>query len=355
MGQKNGLGKLTEDDREYLGYFSSNKRHGYGVMKDVGKGTIKKGCFNSGKLEGFGILRCDHVNYIFKGFFTDGKFNGVGEEVTEQNTYLGEFKSGERSGVGLCKKTDFVRYLGNWKFGIKEGFGMNTSENGDIFEGQYREDMIHGIGKYDHKQERVLYTGEFLNNRRSGFGRLESKSFIYVGDWRDNKRNGLGYQVTISDNTSYFGMFDSDQRSGIGVSITSKLEYQGEFRDDKPHGRALIKVKGKETKAAIFQDGKLVNYIDAASVEDIQRTIESMDFDQHVAKSKVKLDKIENFIGDEKLYVSQKFAQIEKLDHRSFESIETKLIAQIAQLEKWWTALEVKSIEQEQELKVYFD
>ena len=47
-------------------------------------------------------------------------------------------------------------------------------------------------------------------------------------------------------------MFDTDQRNGIGVSITSKLEYQGEFRDDKPHGRALIKVKGKETKAAIF-------------------------------------------------------------------------------------------------------
>lgn len=162
-------------------------------MKDLGKGTIKKGSFNYGKLEGFGILRCDHINYIFKGYFTEGKFNGVGEEVSEQNTYLGEFKSGERSGIGLCKKTDFVRHLGNWRSGIKEGFGMNTSENGDVFEGQYRDDVIHGIGKYDHKKERVLYTGEFLKNKRSGFGRLESKSFIYVGDWRDNKRTGLGY------------------------------------------------------------------------------------------------------------------------------------------------------------------
>ena len=122
------------------------------------------------------------MNYIYKGYFNDGKFNGVGEEVTQQNTYLGEFKSGERNGVGECKKTDFVRYLGNWKCGLKEGFGINTSENGDIFEGQYRDDFIHGIGKYDHKHEKVLYTGEFLKNKRSGFGRLESKSFIYVGD-----------------------------------------------------------------------------------------------------------------------------------------------------------------------------
>ena len=80
-----------------------------------------------------------------------------------------------------------------------------------------------------------------------------------------------------------------------------------------------------------------------------------MDFDSHVSKAKIRLDQIENFIADEKLYVAQKYAQIEKLDYRSFESIETKMIAQIAQLEKWWVSIEQKSFEQEQDLKAYFD
>lgn len=89
-------------------------------------------------------------------------------------------------------------------------------------------------------------------------------------------------------------MFERDARNGIGLSISSSLEYQGEFKDDKPHGRALLKVKGKETKAAVFQEGKLVNYIELASVRDIEAIVHEMNFNLHVTNAKGRLDQIEN-------------------------------------------------------------
>lgn len=351
QGQKDGLGNLKDGEREYLGYFSKNKRHGYGIMKDGTKGIVKKGSFNKGKLDGFGIFRCDHVNYLYKGFFLDGKLEGMGVEITQESTYTGEFQAGERHGIGLNQRTDNIKYLGYWRLGLREGFGTNSTENGDIFEGQYRDDQMHGMGKYNHKNENVLYTGQFLQNQRAGFGRLESRNFIYVGDWDNNKRNGIGYQVTLSDNTSYFGMFGQDMRNGIGVNITKQLEYHGEFKNDKPHGRALLKIKGQENKAAIFQKGKIVNYIDTNSVIDIENVIAEMNFEEHVQTAKHQLDKIEGYISSEKQKNAYKFGQIKKASLDQFDDLELKLVTQLSQLENWFKSIEGKMFLQEEDMR----
>lgn len=84
---------------------------------------------------------------------------------------------------------------GQWKNGSLKN-GKQTLPNGDVYEGQFSNDLYHGKGLLT-KKEGAIYDGEFEKGERHGSGTQifgENKG-QYVGNWKKNMYHGQGYLV----------------------------------------------------------------------------------------------------------------------------------------------------------------
>lgn len=63
------------------------------------------------------------------------------------------------------------------------------------------------------------YDGEYLDDRRNGFGvcYYNNGSINYVGNWTDNSRNGGGVGYRLSDGTMHAGKWDNNTPDGYGA------------------------------------------------------------------------------------------------------------------------------------------
>ena len=63
------------------------------------------------------------------------------------------------------------------------------------------------------------YDGEYLDDRRNGFGvcYYNNGSINYVGNWTDNSRNGGGVGYRLSDGTMHAGKWDNNTPHGYGA------------------------------------------------------------------------------------------------------------------------------------------
>lgn len=63
------------------------------------------------------------------------------------------------------------------------------------------------------------YDGEYLDDRRNGFGvcYYNNGSINYVGNWTDNSRNGGGVGYRLSDSTMHAGKWDNNTPDGYGA------------------------------------------------------------------------------------------------------------------------------------------
>ncbi len=63
------------------------------------------------------------------------------------------------------------------------------------------------------------YDGEYLDDRRNGFGvcYYNDGSINYVGNWTDNSRNGGGVGYRLSDGTMHAGKWDNNTPDGYGA------------------------------------------------------------------------------------------------------------------------------------------
>lgn len=165
-----------------------------------------------------------------------------------------------------------------------------------------------GFGTYIHSNENMTYTGAFKNSLRCGFGRLESDGFIYVGAWKNDTRNGLGYQ-TNKEGGSYFGYWKDDVRVGLGIETGGAYEYRGEWEDDQPNGKAIVKIKDKGVRGAIFSKGNLDRYIEMGELKEISLKLEKINFEQFLKLAKEKLVEIEDYIEQRKQGLKKRFQQ----------------------------------------------
>ena len=69
-------------------------------------------------------------------------------------------------------------------------FGIHTYENGDVYEGEWKDNNRHGFGKYTFIYGDI-YEGEWRNNKNDGVGKYTwANGDVYEGEWKDNLRTG---------------------------------------------------------------------------------------------------------------------------------------------------------------------
>jgi hypothetical protein len=141
-------------------------------------------------------------------------------------------------------------------------FGKYVFENGEIYEGNWREGKMHGRGRLEWFDS--VYEGDFEYGLRTGNGTLRYTSDQtytgawktgrphgqgtltygngdkYVGEWKDGKKHGTG-AMNYSTGDKYEGEWRNDYANGLGkLTLVTGLIYDGDWQDSKFNGQGKL-------------------------------------------------------------------------------------------------------------------
>lgn len=132
---------------------------------------------------------------------------------------------------------DGSTYTGQIADGKRQGHGLWKSTTGQ-YEGQWKADAQHGRGRQTWSDGRI-YDGQFLNGRFAGHGRMvwhtnKNKGLlIYEGQYKDDLKHGAG-KFVWADGRTYDGEWFNGHRHGRGLYMNAKSEKKvGYWADDK--------------------------------------------------------------------------------------------------------------------------
>ena len=117
-----------------------------------------------------------------------------------------------------CSVGDFHDCIGTKEYG-----------NGDKYEGEWREGLMHGRGKYTFA-DGTFYEGEWKDDKRHGRGKEAfADGRIYDGEWKEDNRHGRA-KFTFADGAKYEGEFvDGLLHGQVTHTLASGEKYVGEF------------------------------------------------------------------------------------------------------------------------------
>ena len=144
-------------------------------------------------------------------------------------------------------------YEGNLNDRIKHGHGKQTWSNGTIYEGNWENNVISGVGKLTDPLPlgKVMYIptyqGNFENNQKSGHGTMiYADGSVYTGDWQNDTMHGNG-RIQYKDGDIYVGSWVNGIKHGKGKQSyhgdPDFTEYEGDFENEEPHGKGTMKFR----------------------------------------------------------------------------------------------------------------
>ena len=78
-------------------------------------------------------------------------------------------------------------YVGGYLYNKKQGHGRCKYHNGDTYDGMYDNNQKNGIGTYISMKFGRKYEGEWKDDKLHGIGIMTTKNEKYVGIWEDGK------------------------------------------------------------------------------------------------------------------------------------------------------------------------
>lgn len=166
-----------------------------------------------------------------------------------------------RSGKGLTMLRSKERYEGQYKEDMRHGIGVQFWSNGDVYVGQWFKNLMSGNGIYYYNTGAV-YSGPFLLGKRHGHGRLEWRSSaVYIGQFEEDFRTGHGYLRHPSRNgpdVRYIGGWLKNRKHGHGTyESETEGSYTGEFKDDQFEGKGTLRLDTGDLYQGQFHQGRL--------------------------------------------------------------------------------------------------
>jgi hypothetical protein len=132
------------------------------------------------------------------------------------------------------------------------GVGKWEWKNGSIYEGEWKDSLQHGQGKYYANEEYYnmnlpSYVGEWKNDKQHGQGTIPSYGSDlsikgkYVGEFKNGKRHGKGTYISASGEKSLREYKDGRLWKGVGYSDQKDGDYEGQIENGRPHGQGIHK------------------------------------------------------------------------------------------------------------------
>ncbi|CAM8647952.1 MORN motif [Oxalobacteraceae bacterium] len=166
-----------------------------------------------------------------------GKYLIKFDKRLEGSVFEGEWKNGVMHGVGTLKNLrEDYNYLGDFESGVQHGYGTFWQEKGhSVYRGQYKDGVWHG------------------------YGNLKANGFSYDGEFKNGKFHGKGTQIFENLKQKYMGDFHEGFRHGQGTYTTVLGSHTGGFRNGERHGNgAFVAADGSKTEG-VWENNKLVH------------------------------------------------------------------------------------------------
>ncbi len=79
------------------------------------------------------------------------------------------------------------------------------------------------------------FTGQFINDKATGYGKLRHENYFYSGDFKFDKANGYGICVG-PDKIRYEGIWRDENLFGIGIEEFDQNRYEGDYLNGQKNG-----------------------------------------------------------------------------------------------------------------------
>ncbi len=126
------------------------------------------------------------------------------------------------------------RYEGDLVNDVREGRGKMIFASGNVYNGQWKNGMMHGLGEFVFAATGERYVGDFVNGTLHGQGKLYYVSgLVYDGGFVKGKREGGGTLI-YPNGDRYEGSWLVDKICGYGkFYYADGRVYRGMFFDNK--------------------------------------------------------------------------------------------------------------------------
>ena len=141
---------------------------------------------------------------------------------------------------------------------LPHGKGFIRWQNGDEYEGDFRNNTVTGKGIYRYANGGV-YQGEMVNGSREGRGVMTWKDGgAYDGLWKNNMRNGYGDCIfTDYKYDRYVGNWVDDRLEGEGTAYRGKTVYKGHYRENMWDGHLEVTWENGARMTGYFENDVL--------------------------------------------------------------------------------------------------
>merc|ERR1712137_85420 len=264
---------------------------------------------------------------VYTGEWVDGKRHGKGTlEWRNGAVYQGQWDQDSLSGIGsFYLPASGVQYEGEFKDNQFHGSGVLTwRETGRQYSGNWSEGKHHGYGmlKYDNNdtRQRAYYKGEWVDGKREGFGIMKWRSGAqYEGQWVRGQRHGEGKQI-FSNGDIHVGTWSGASRHGYGCRYMANGDKLiGTWKNYKKHGLFEHHYAHGRVEARLYVNGKL-------SPESITQEVPSLQVYciEVIAKKRALADEAELYLPSD-LVVSVK----RRREHELSQSLVKRLLKNI--------------------------
>ena len=209
------------------------------------RGSVCVGLLSSYKVglggneAGLGVGRIDFTNNdVFEGDLTNytpkcGKLSFASNSAGLLE-YQGNFVCGRCVGVGMLTFRDGKVYGGTFEHNSMTGIGHMQYPDGSVYSGHFRNGLRHGQGRFGSPSTGERYSGQWIDDKRHGFGVVSRKDYVFAGNFCEDQYTGLGWHQD-ADGNYYAGHWCNHRKFGTGKMIyTDGASFDGLWVDDKP-------------------------------------------------------------------------------------------------------------------------
>ena len=142
--------------------------------------------------------------------------------------YLGQINiaTGNLEGRGVFIWNNGIKYIGNWKEGNMTGEGVLFDKNNKlIFEGNYYNNKKYGKGRFILK-DKEYYEGEFFDDKMEGKGTYYYQNGDkWEGYFKNNMKNGVGIMTYHNSKDVFLYEFENDNYMGATQLNSQEIAY----------------------------------------------------------------------------------------------------------------------------------
>lgn len=211
---------------------------------------------------GSGTSYCLSAHEKYSGNFKDGEKSGLGRLIFPNgDMYEGEFANGEMNGMGTYLHFQGKVYIGEFKKGLKDGFGKEQDRHESCYEGEFHKGKRYGNGKIIW-EDGGFFQGQFVDDKACGVGeRYWPGDKKYYGQWIDDKMHGEG-ECVWEDGRKYKGMYFKGLENGKGtMEFPDGSIYTGAFKNGKQTGIGRLTYPDHNVKKGVWENNNFLSSI----------------------------------------------------------------------------------------------